>query len=530
MKNLIKPLNRRHFVRQSVVATGCVAACGSFVSRGFSQTTILAESERVQMPYGVQVGDVKDHRAIIWSRASKPARMNVIWSTTEDMNQAREAAIINALEDSDMTAKVDLAGLPAGQRIFYQVTFLDLGDHTSLSEPVKGSFLTPPSEKQNIRFVWSGDTAGQGWGINPDFGGMRIYETMRQQQPAFFIHSGDTVYADGPIEAEKEMPDGAIWKNITTEAKAKVAETLPEFRGQYAYNLMDENLRRFNAEVPMYAQWDDHEVTNNWYWEQRKDADERYKEGSVALMAARGMRAFHDYMPTRSHPLETERLYESFKYGPSLEIFRIDLRSYRGANSDEQPTELSPEFRVLGQRQMAWLKHVLQESDATWKVIASDMPIGLIVYDQWKDQKGAEAIALRDGEPAGRELEIAELLTFIRDHDIKNTVWLTADVHYTAAHHYDPANAQYQAFKPFWEFVSGPLNAGSFGPNALDNTFGPSVAYQNAPAEGQSNSPPSAGLQFFGQVDIDGESEVMTVSLKDIEGETLFVQELSPET
>ena len=55
---------------------------------------------------------------------------------------------------------------------------------------------------------------------------------------------------------------------------------------------------------------------------------------------------------------------------------------------------------------------------------------------------------------------------------VRNTVWLTADVHYTAAHYYDPAKAQFTGFDPFWEFVSGPLNAGTFGPG-VENTFGP---------------------------------------------------------
>ena len=91
------------------------------------------------------------------------------------------------------------------------------------------------------------------------------------------------------------MPDGGVWKNLTTEAKSKVAETLAEFRGNYAYNLMDENVRRFNAEVPMLAQWDDHEVTNNWY--PREAAGDpkkaRYKETSVALLAARGAARLH---------------------------------------------------------------------------------------------------------------------------------------------------------------------------------------------------------------------------------------------
>jgi alkaline phosphatase D len=39
---------------------------------------------------------------------------------------------------------------------------------------------------------------------------------------------------------------------------------------------------------------------------------------------------------------------------------------------------------------------------------------------------------------------------------------------------------------------------------------------------------PLSGLQFFGQVDIDGVSLVMTVALKDIDGDTLFTQGIYP--
>ncbi|TIL18780.1 MAG: alkaline phosphatase, partial [Mesorhizobium sp.] len=72
----------------------------------------------------------------------------------------------------------------------------------------------------------------------------------------------------------------------------------------------------------------------------------------------------------------------------------------------------------------------------------------------------------------GRELEIADLLRYIKNAGITNTVWLTADVHYTAAHYYNPDKAQFQDFNPFWEFVSGPLHAGTYGPNDFDMTFG----------------------------------------------------------
>ena len=162
---------------------------------------------------------------------------------------------------------------------------------------------------------------------------------------------------------------------------------------------------------------------------------------------------------------------------------------------------------------MRWLKRALLNSRATWKVIASDMPLSLIVYDDAANKKGSEAFAQGDGPARGRELEIAEILRFIKTAPIKNTVWLTADVHYAAAHYYNPDKAQFQDFEPFWEFVSGPLHAGTFGPNELDNTFGPEVRFIKAPGLDKQNLPPSAGMQFFGHVKIEGATGQMTVTL-----------------
>ncbi len=113
------------------------------------------------------------------------------------------------------------------------------------------------------------------------------------------------------------------------------------------------------------------------------------------------------------------------------------------------------------------------------------MPLSLIVYDDGANKKGSEAVAQGDGPPRGRELEIADLLRFIKTAGIANTVWLTADVHYTAAHYYDPNKAQFQEFEPFWEFVSGPLQCRHVWPDELDNTFGPEVKFFKAPGAGQ---------------------------------------------
>src|SRR5690606_30151894 len=319
---------------------------------------------------------------------------------------------------------------------------------------------------------------------NPSFGGMRIYEAMRRTNPDFFIHSGDAIYADGPIEPAQLAEDGRIWHNLVTPEVAKVAETLDEYRGRYKYNLLDENVRRFNSEVPQIWQWDDHEVVNNWSDSKDLSADARYTEKNVPLLIARGTRAFLEYAPMRYHTVdEGERIYRRIPYGALLDVFVLDMRSYRGPNTYNRQAEPGPDTRFLGEEQLAWLRRELLASRAVWKVVAADMPIGLQVGDGVDDENRPrfENAANGDGPALGRELEIAELLRFIKRTGIDNVVWLTADVHYCAAHYYDPRRARFADFAPFWEFVAGPLNAGSFGPNSLDDTFGPQVVFQKAP-------------------------------------------------
>lgn len=529
----LRQINRRSFLLGSAFTSGAVAASLLSPSRQVKAQApgiVTSDKMRPTIPYGVASGDITGNRAVVWSRCDRPARAIVEYSTSENFRHVRRIIGAPALEATDFTVRVDLSGLPTDEQIFYRFTFQDLDNSSISSVPVTGTFRTPSTKKRDIKFVWGGDTAGQGWGINPEFGGMKIYETMRQLNPDFFIHSGDTIYADNPILAEVKLDDGSIWKNITTPEKAKVAETLTEFRGNYIYNLLDENVRRFNAEVPQLVQWDDHETTNNWYpGEILTDVgtDARYQLKDVNLLAERARQAFLEYQPIRFDPNDPERIYRSFQYGAMLDIFMLDKRSYRGANSANRQVEASDDTAFLGKAQVSWLKQQLLTSTATWKVIASDMPIGLVIPD---GTTAYEALSNGDnGVPVGRELEFADLFQFIQRQNIRNVVWLTADVHYAAAHYYDPSKAQFTDFKPFWEFVAGPLNSGTFGPNELDSTFGPQVKFNSLPEGTKPNRPPSEGLQFFGMVKIDRDSEVMTVTLHNLAGDTLYSVDLPPE-
>jgi alkaline phosphatase D len=506
--------------RRSLLIRGAAIA-------GFSPAIVQSEKSRPLIPQGVAAGDVTANRAVIWSRTDRPARLVVEYSTTEKFESPLRRVGPAALETSDYTARVILTDLPAGQRVFYRVLFQDLTNLKTWSLPHAGSFRTPEATpRRNVTIAWSADTVGQGWGINQEWGGLKLYDAMRRAEPDVFIHCGDTIYADQVVPKEVKLDDGTMWRNVVTEAKSKVAETLDEFRGQYKYNLLDEHMRGFNAEVPQIVLWDDHEVRDNWYETRDLDTDDRYKVKSMALLAARAKKAFLEFNPLAAAADDPERIHRVIPYGPLVDVFTIDLRSYRGANSENKQPSLSPESRIFGEDQLGSLKSRLAASRATWKIVACDMPIGLVVRD------GAaffEAIANGDhGGPLGRELEVAELLRFIRDRSIRNVVWITGDVHYCAAHHYDPARAVFTDFSPFWEFVAGPLNAGTFGPAALDKTFGPEVRFSGIPTGMKGNRPPSDGLQFFGLLQIDARTRQLTVSLRNVAGKTLYSIDLPP--
>ncbi|MFI3197380.1 MAG: alkaline phosphatase D family protein [Methylococcaceae bacterium] len=520
--------NHRHFLK----STDLTAAIAALPFLFLMATNVVASDGVPLMEQGIQIGDLAPGRAIIWSRADRQSRMIVEYAYNEQFTDAKTIRGPYAMDGTDFTARQDLVGLPEGEDVFVKVWFEDLTNARVKSEPVTGHFHTI-GKSDDIRFVWGGDTAGQGWGINENFGGMKIYEAMRQVKPLFFIQSGDSVYSDGPILPSVNAENGQIWTNLVTPEVSKVAETQAEFRGRYKYNLLDNNLRRFNAEVPQIWQWDDHEVANNWSDSKDLSRDSRYTVKDVPLLVARASKAFHEYAPLRPHDAEeSERVYRKISYGNLLDVFVLDMRSYRGPNTANLQTQKSAETAFLGDVQVSWLKSELKKSQATWKVIAADMPIGLNIGDGITAQGNArwEAIANgNNGRPVGRELEIAGLLSFIKHEHVNNIVWLTADVHYAAAHYYDPTKAKTKDFKPFWEFVAGPLNAGSFGPNSTDATFGPQVVFSKAPAAGQSNLSPLAGLQFFGEVNIDKISKALTVDLKDINGASVFSKTLPTE-
>ncbi|MBO0676165.1 alkaline phosphatase D family protein [Mycolicibacterium sp. S2-37] len=518
---------RRTLLRASLLVPVAAAlqGCGTSGTSGAPTSTGLIAS-RPRLTHGVASGDPRTDGALIWARSDSPARMIVETSATESFSNTARFDGPQLTPATDGTGRVRVTGVQAGQTVHYRVTLE--GEDGTTSEPVTGVFKTVATQPQDIRFVWSGDVVGQGWGINRQ-GGMAIFGAMADRRPDFFVHSGDAIYADGPVPETQKQYDGAVYASVTAPAKDRVAETLDDFRGNYAYNLTDEHYRRFNATVPQIIQWDDHEVVNNWFPGESLAGQNRkgYTETDADKLAGYGFQAWREWQPVEPSEAVDGRLYRKIAYGPLLDVFVLDMRSYKNPNS--QAWSQADDAGVLGREQTRWLIDALKTSTAVWKVVANDLPISIVVPDAATDPPGGptsmEAVAQGEsGRPLGREIAFSRILSETKE--VPNIVYLTADVHYTAAISYHPEQAGFTDFTPFWEFVSGPLNAGAFPQSPLDGTFGARYEFVHAPAE--KDTSPAQGFQHFGEVAIDSDSRALTVNLCDASGTSLYSKELRP--
>ena len=407
--------------------------------------------------------------------------MLIEWDTTPRFANPRRVRGPIVTPETDLAATVALALPPEPQTIVYRIRF-EREAARGASDWGVGRFATPRAD--GFRVAWTGDTCGQGYGRNPDFGGLPGYAALRAAEPAVFVHSGDLFYADNPILPERKEHDGRIWRNITNERVARVAQELDDFRARIAYNAEDDHVRALAAEVSIVAQWDDHETHNNWFPGQQL-ADDRYRDRDASRLAALALRAIHEWYPITPGPV-----HRVLHYGPLLDIVVVDLRSFRTPNDANR----GDTGVLFGAAQAKWLADTLAASRARWKIVAIDQPFSVVIDDGPTAQEG---FGNGDGgAPLGRERELAQIFDQLRAHQVKNVVWVTADVHFAAAH-----RCTRLGDSPVWQFIAGPIHAGSFSVE-LDATFGPEVAFEWKPPKGSPPLGPWDGLQNFGLVDV----------------------------
>ena len=314
--------------------------------------------------------DVTTDSASIWLCADGEGSARIQYGAAGQWDRSTLSELATLSQSTDHTAIVRLKGLADDTR--YQYRIADADGKPRDAGFASGSFATAPVANRDFSFAFSADTHAR---HRP----FKLFELMLEKKPDFFIHLGDTVYADSP--------------------RSQFRPTLEHYRMKHREIRSDPHLQRFLSEVPTFAIWDDHEVEND------------FTAGHPAI--ATGRQAFLEYWPVAGAlPNDPTILYRHFKWTPACEFFILDTRQYRDVG------ESGPGIgkTVLGARQLEWLKRVLKASSAQFKFICSSVPFHHNGVDKW----------------GGFKAERRHLVEFIRDERIRNVVILSADLHAAA--------------------------------------------------------------------------------------------------
>lgn len=402
------------------------------------------------LPQGVAIGDVSAQRALLWLRTVGAAVVRVEWAPLSAWRQVSPSATVVASvsrttflktsEETDYTLTIPLEGLTPSTRYQYHVVVgpVESSQSQLTGKPAAtGEFVTLPDVTTSaaVSFAWSGDL-GSGGRCRRGVDGYPIFDVIHQYHPDFFLFLGDTIYGDHLCSSPPNEP-GADFK----------ATTLDAYRLRHRYQRGADALRRFLMGTPVYVVWDDHEVRNNF-------------AGPYDEQMPAGRQALREYWPIASPREDPHRLYRAVRYGADLELFILDVRQYRSRNVDQDGASKT----MLGAAQLAWLLDGLQTSTATWKVIATPVPLSI-------PKGGDSTVPGHDGwaggpDGTGFERERQVIVDTILSRKIKNVVFLSGDVHWVQANAYDPNQ---DGAVDFHEYIAGPLSApsGRFAPTQM---------------------------------------------------------------
>jgi alkaline phosphatase D len=409
--------------------------------------------ERPVVSHGVVVGDVTPRSAVLWARADRGGTLKVKLSG----GPHRRIGRIPVVAEDDWTGQVRLDELAPARRYAYRVRFSPGG------RAAHGSFRTPPGETKaaSVRLAFGGDVAGQNV-CRHALEGFPIMDTIRAWRPDVFVGLGDMIYADNACAAT------GLYGNAQLPGDFGPAMDLASFWAHWRYNRADPASRRLLASTSYVGVWDDHEVINDFGPLTDVGPAPPYPPGLELLPI--GLQAFLDYTPVANAP----RLYRSLRWGRHLELFVLDTRSHRDANSASDTAE--ERKTMLGHEQLAWLKHALASSDATWKVIVSSVPMS--IPTGFPPTNGRDGWADFD-QTTGFERELLDILRFMAENGIDHPIWITTDVHFAEVFRYSPFPDRPDF--AVHEIATGPLNAGIFPNRNVDTTLNPEVLFFHGP-------------------------------------------------
>ncbi|MBW2701851.1 MAG: alkaline phosphatase D family protein [Deltaproteobacteria bacterium] len=370
----------------------------------------LPEDELV-FPAGVMAGEPEVGGMTLWAlvRTEEAVRLKV-W--LPDVDPA-DADLVDLLWDKEVepglagTVHARVEGLIPGRWHAYAFFVQDGSGQATARSPI-GHFSAAPPPGALVRLTLSG-THGTHQRETP-------YPTLIENaifEPfTLYLHLGDAIYADD-------------------------AESLDDYRRMWTENWQTEGFRGVLKDAIYLPVADDHELINDYSGETIDP--ERW---------AMGIQSLWEFNPLKRMPENPDRLWRSWRWGDTLELFALDCRSER-----KPSTRHSLDAQYISPEQMEWLKQGLTSSSAVFKLVLNSVPIMDMPYLWLKDQDRWEGYPVQDADGNHEDGQREALIHFIRDAGVENVYFVTGDFHMATVGRLDPPG---KAGEQFWEFMMGP--------------------------------------------------------------------------
>src|SRR5262245_53025682 len=115
----VKMRNSARITRRALLATAASSAAITAIG-GIARPALSRAGDRPLITHGIQSGDVSLDSGMVWARADRPARMLVEAATSDSFKTIHSAVFVDALPETDFTAKALIEGLPAGPDHLYR--------------------------------------------------------------------------------------------------------------------------------------------------------------------------------------------------------------------------------------------------------------------------------------------------------------------------------------------------------------------------------------------------------------------------
>ena len=154
-------------------------------------------------------------------------------------------------------------------------------------------------------------------------------------------------------------------------------------------------------------------------------------------MKTAAFKAWKRHIPTKLDA--ANRVWRSFRFGKTAEIFVLDCRSERTPRG-----RLGPDAQFISKEQLSWLQNGLKNSECAFKLVMTSVPIA--------DVPGADFTAFDFDRWEGYNAQRLKLLSFIEDNQIPRVVFVSGDLHLA----YAGRVAMSGPGKKLLEFLVGP--------------------------------------------------------------------------